>query len=141
GMVHRTLGGSGAGVVLSNPYGRAPVTIGAAHLAGRDKDDGIRTSDGRPLTFSGRATITIPANAIAFSDPVALTVPPLSDVAIDLYLPGTTNSTAPLTMHNGALQTSYISETGNHTGAPKLPAGAATRRWVLVSRLGVGPPE
>jgi len=139
-IVHSTLGGSRARVVLSNVYGTAPVTIGAAHLALRGKDDAIQTG-GRPLTFSGRATITIPANAIAYSDPVALAVPALSDVAIDLYLPGTTDSPARVTMHGGALQTSYVSETGNHAGAAKLPTVATTRSWFLISRLDVDAPD
>jgi len=139
-IVHSTLGGSRARVVLSNVYGTAPVTIGAAHLALRGKDDAIQTG-GRPLTFSGRATITIPANAIAYSDPVALAVPALSDVAIDLYMPGTTDSAARVTMHGGALQTSYVSETGNHAGAAKLPTVATTRSWFLISRLDVDAPD
>jgi hypothetical protein len=33
----------------------------------------------------------------------------MSDLAIDLYLPGTTNTPSTLTMHGGAFQTSYIS--------------------------------
>ena len=56
-----------------------------------------------------------------YSDPVNLTVPQMADLAIDLYLPGTTNTPSPLTMHNGAFQTNYISETGNHVGKATLP--------------------
>ena len=115
-IVHASIGGSKARVVLSNAYGTAPVTIGGAHLALRDKQGAIQAASGRPLTFSGKPTMTIPANAVIYSDPVNLTVPPMSDLAIDLYLPGTTNAPSTLTMHGGALQTSYISETGNHVG-------------------------
>ena len=52
----------------------------------------IQSASGRSLTFSGRPTVTIPANAIVYSDPVSLTVTPLADIAIDLYLPGSTNT-------------------------------------------------
>ena len=90
-IVRTSVGGSRLRVVLSNTFGTAPLTIGAAHIALREKDDAIQAGQGRPLTFSGRSTITIPANAIVYSDPVALTVPPLSDLAVDVYLPGTTN--------------------------------------------------
>ena len=131
-IVRTSVGGSRLRVVLSNAFGSAPLTIGAAHIALRENDDAIRAGQGRPLTFSGRSSVTIPANAIVYSDPVALTVPPLSDLAVDLYLPGTTNTPAPLAMHNSAFQTSYISETGNHAGAAKLPAVATTRSWFLV---------
>ena len=38
-----------------------------------------------PLTFSGKPTFTIPPGAVVYSDPVNLTVPQMSDLAIDLY--------------------------------------------------------
>jgi lysophospholipase L1-like esterase len=139
-IVRTTIGGSRARVVLSNAYGTAPVTIGAAHIAIRGKDSVIQAS-GRPLTFSGRPTFTIPANAIVYSDPVDLAVPQLADLAIDLYLPGTTNSPATLTMHGSAFQTNYISETGNHAGKPAFPAVGSTQSWFLLSRVDVVAPD
>ena len=54
----------------------------------------------------------------------SLAVPAFADLAIDIFLPGdTAASPSPLTTHNGALQTSYVSATGNHAGATRL-AGA-----------------
>ena len=140
-VVRTSIGGSRLRVVLSNAFGTAPLTIGAAHIALRDKEDAIQAAQGRPLMFSGRSTVTVPANAVVYSDPVALAAPPLADLAIDLYLPGTTNTSAPVTMHNSAFQTSYISETGNHAGAPKLPTVATTRSWFVVSRVEVDAPD
>ena len=60
-IVHTSIGGSRVRVVLSNRYGTAPLAIGAAHLALRDKDSAIQPASGRPLTFSGKPTFTIPA--------------------------------------------------------------------------------
>ena len=140
-IVHTSIGGSKARVVLSNAYGTAPVTIGAAHIALRDKEGAIQAASGSPLTFSGHATMTIPANAVVYSDPVNLTVPPMSDLAIDLYLPGTTNTPASITMHGGALQTSYISETGNHAGKATMPEAGRTQSWFLLSRVDVVAPD
>jgi len=140
-IVRASLGGSRLRVVLSNTFGSAPLTIGAAHIALRESDEGIRAGQGRSLTFSGRSSVTIPANAIVYSDPVALTVAPLADLAVDVYLPGTTNAPAAVAMHGSAFQTSYISETGNHAGAPKLPAVATTRSWFLLSRVEVDAPD
>jgi lysophospholipase L1-like esterase len=128
-------------VVLSNAYGTAPVTIGGAHIALRDKQGAIQAASGGPLTFSGKPTMTIPANAVIYSDPVALAVPPMSDLAIDLYLPGTTNTPATLTMHGAALQTSYISETGNYAGKTTMPEVGTTRSWFLLSRVDVVAPD
>jgi lysophospholipase L1-like esterase len=136
-IVHTTIGGSKARVVLSNAYGTGPVTVGAAHIALRDKEGAIQAASGRPLTFSGRPTLTIPANAVVYSDPVNLTVPQMADLAIDLFLPGTTNTPATTTMHGGAFQTNYISETGNYVGKPALPVVGTTRSWFLLSRVDV----
>ncbi len=123
-IVHTSIGGAKVRVLISNAYGTAPVTIGAAHIALRDKEGSIRGASGGALAFSGRPTTTIPAGAIAYSDPVNLTVPAMADLAIDLYLPGNTSGAATLTMHNGAFQTNYISETGNHVGKATLPNAA-----------------
>ena len=140
-IVHTSIGGSKARVVLSNAYGTAPVTIGAAHIALRDKQGAIQNASGRPLTFGGRPSMTIPANAVMYSDPVNLTVPPMADLAIDLYLPGSTNAPATLTMHGGALQTSYISETGNNVGKTTMPEIGTTQSWFLLSHVDVVAPD
>jgi lysophospholipase L1-like esterase len=140
-IVHASIGGSKARVVLTNAYGTAPVIVGAAHIALRDKEGAIQAASGRPLTFSGHPTMTIPANAVVYSDPVDLAVPPMSDLAIDLYLPGTTNTPASITMHGGALQTSYISETGNHTGKATMPVAGRTQSWFMLSRVDVVAPD
>jgi lysophospholipase L1-like esterase len=139
-VVHTSIGGSRARVVLSNAYGTSAVTIGVAHMAVRGKGSAIQ-GPGRPLTFAGRPTVTIPANAVIYSDAVDLVVPQDADLAIDLYLPGTTNSPATLTMHGGSFQTSYISETGNHAGKPTLPAVGTTQSWFLLSRVDVLAPD
>ena len=139
-IVRSTIGGSRARVVLSNAYGSAPVTIGAAHIALRAKDAAIQ-APARPLAFSGRPTVTIPANAVVYSDPVDLMVPQLADLAIDIYLPGSTNTPATLTMHGGAFQTNYISETGNHAGKPTFPTVGTIRSWFLLSRVDVIAPD
>ena len=140
-IVHTSIGGAKVRVLISNAYGTAPVTIGAANIALRDKEGSIRGAPGGALTFRGRPTMTIPAGAIAYSDPVNLTVPAMADLAIDLYLPGNTSGAAMFTMHNGAFQTNYISETGNHVGKATLPNAAKIQNWFLLSRVEVAAPD
>jgi lysophospholipase L1-like esterase len=136
-IVHTSIGGSRVRVVLSNAYGSAPLLIGAAHVALRDKDASIAPDSDRALTFSGKSTIAIPPYALMTSDPVNLTVPQMADLAIDLYLPGNTDTPAPLTMHAAAFQTNYASETGNYAGTAKLPAVATTQNWFVIYRVEV----
>jgi lysophospholipase L1-like esterase len=140
-IVHVGIGGNRARIALSNTFGTMPVTIAAAELTLRDKEAAIVPQSARVLNFSGRPTISIPAGAMVYSDPVDLNVPPLGDLAIDLYLPGDTNTPSPLTMHVGALQTSYVSQTGNHVGETSLPVVATTQSWFLLSRVEVMAPE
>src|SRR5579872_4698624 len=141
-IVHTSLGGARARVVLSNAFGTAPLSIGAARVALRDKDAAIVAKSDRALTFSGEAAITIPAGAIVVSDPVALTVPALSDLAIDVYLPGdTAASTSPLTTHGAAHQTNYVSQSGNHAGEADLPVATTTGAWFFLARVEVTAPE
>jgi lysophospholipase L1-like esterase len=141
-IVHTTLAGSRVRVVFSNAFGTAPVDIGAAHVALRDKESAIVASSDRALTFGGRPAFRIPPGASAVSDPVSLSVPQAADLAIDLYLPGQVGSgPSPLTMHGGANQTIYISGTGNHAGEPSLQEATPNRSWYLLSSVEVIAPE
>jgi lysophospholipase L1-like esterase len=138
-IVHTSVGGEQARIVLSNVFGTAPLTIGGAHVALREKDAAIAPGTDRALAFSGRPSVVIPAGSVAVSDPVALTIPPLSDVAIDLYLPA--EIAAPLTAHNGAFQTNYVSSSGNHLGEASLQVATTTQSWFLLARVEVTAPE
>jgi lysophospholipase L1-like esterase len=140
-IVHTSIGGSRVRVIVSNVFGATPLTIGGAHIALRDRASTIVTVSDRTLTFSGQPAIAIPAGAVLFSDAVSLAVPPMADLAIDLYLPGNSNVPSPLTMHNTALQTNYVSETGNHAGKTALPVVATTQNWFALSRVEVIAPE
>jgi hypothetical protein len=83
-IVHVSIGGEQVRVVFSNTFGTAPLTIGAAHVALRHNNASILPHSDRALTFGGSGSATIPPGAILASD-AGLTVPPLSDLAIDLY--------------------------------------------------------
>jgi lysophospholipase L1-like esterase len=137
-IVRVSLGGERLRVVFSNTFGTAPLTIGAAAVGRREKDAALVAGSSRPLTFAGRSSAVIPAGATLLSDAVALTIPPASDLAIDLFLPGDTASwPSPLTTHSGAFQTSYVSGAGNHAGAAGLAPERTTQSWFLLSRVEV----
>jgi lysophospholipase L1-like esterase len=137
-IVHTSLGGDRVRVVLSNAYGTAPLEIGAADVALRDKGAAVVAASVKPLTFAGKPKATILPGATLVSDPVGVKVAPLSDLVIDLYLPGDLGvSPSPVTTHNGASQTNYLSETGDHTGEPALKVAAQTGAWFLLARVEV----
>jgi lysophospholipase L1-like esterase len=152
-IVHISIGGERFRVVFSNAFGTAPLTIGAAHIAVREKDALITPNSGRPLTFDGSRGVVIPEGAVWVSDAVNLTVPDLADLAIDLYLPNdTAGSASPLTTHPASWQTNYVSPPGNHVGVVTMPVATTTeyRRpndglqassWFFLSRVEVMAPE
>src|ERR1700730_1202969 len=141
-IVHVSIGGSRVRVVLSNEFGTAPLTIGAASIALRDKDAKIAANSNRALAFGGRPSVTIPPGASMISDPVDENVPPMGDLAIDLYLPEEmTLLTSPLSVHAGASQTNYVSSTGNFAGSGDMPVLTTTPSWYLLERVEVSAPE
>lgn len=137
-IVHVSLGGERLRVVFSNAFGTAPLSVGAAAVGRREKDATIVAGSSRPLTFGGRVSAVIPPGATLLSDAVALTFPPASDLAVDLFFPGDTASwNSPLTTHSGAFQTNYVSAAGNHAGAATLTPAGTTQSWFLLSRVEV----
>jgi lysophospholipase L1-like esterase len=142
-IVRVSVGGPEVRAVFSNAFGTAPLSVGAANIALREKDDTIVSGSSRPLLFSGKPSAAIAPGAVLVSDPVTLRVADLADVAVDLYLPGDTAAAgSPVAHHtgNGAVQTNYLSETGNHAGAQQLPVRTTTRLWHFLSRVEVTAP-
>jgi lysophospholipase L1-like esterase len=143
-IVHLSAGGSEIHVVLTNVFGTAPLTIGAASIAQRDKDAKIVPGSAHPLTFGGRASVTIPAGAVMVSDEEVNSkpLPALTDLVVDLFVPDDlTKSASPLTIHAGANQTNYISPAGNFVGAPDLPMFTKLQSWVFLAAVQVAAPD
>jgi lysophospholipase L1-like esterase len=137
-IVHTSIGGDRVRVVLSNAFGTAPLEIGAADIALRDKDSAAVAASVKPLTFGGSATASILPGATLVSDAVDLKLAPLTDLAIDVYLPGELGiGPSPVTTHNGASQTNYLSESGDHTGDPGFKAAGQAGAWFLLARVEV----
>jgi lysophospholipase L1-like esterase len=123
-------------VRLSNAYGSDAVKVGAAHVALRDNKSAIVAASDRVLTFSGRPSVSIPANALVLSDPVQLDIPASADVAISLFLPEPTTGAG---IHYSAQQTSYAAS-GDLTGSASFPETATLTSWVFLYGVDVAAP-
>jgi lysophospholipase L1-like esterase len=134
-IVHVSKGGSRITVRLSNEFGTEPLRIGDARVAvrGEGSRTAIKPRTLRRLTFGGRASIQIPAGAPAVSDPVALRVPALSDLVVDIYLPRRTEAS---TIHGSAFQRNFIAE-GNVAGNLRLRNFDVTTSWHFLSGVSV----
>src|SRR5579862_3405426 len=135
-IVHVSIGWSSVRVRLSNANNRQLVEIGAAHLGLRAKDSAEADQSDRQLTFGGRTNVLLPADGVVVSDPVSLPLPPGSDLAISLYIPGEAMAGG---IHYGALQTSYIGS-GDMTSRPEIADAQALNSWVFLAGVDVMAP-
>jgi len=128
-IVRVSIGGNKVRIRLSNELGTKPILIGTASvgLAGASSD--IVAGSLRPLTFGSAKSITILPGAPVLSDPVELNVAPLSDVAVNLYLPAATDLR---TVHQIGLQTAFVSAAGDFTASSEFPVvDKLTNRFFL----------
>ncbi|MGF6884172.1 lysophospholipase L1-like esterase [Nocardia sp. GAS34] len=86
-VLHLAGGGERLRVRLSNRYGRAPLVVGAAHIAVRKNGAEIVAETDTALRFGGAERVTIAAGAEIVSDAADLSVGAGSDLLLSLYLP------------------------------------------------------
>jgi lysophospholipase L1-like esterase len=109
--VRLSAGGHRIRLVFSNRYGRDPIRLGEARVG--------LAEGGAPaevLRFSGRREASIPPGAAITSDPVAIELAPLSQLAVTSYLP---SRTAVASFHWGGQQTVQLAD-GNAAGASRF---------------------
>jgi len=135
-IVRASIAGSRVRVRFTNEMGSTLLRIAAAHIGLRSSGASLAAGCGHDLTFGGRSFATIPAGAPLLSDPVDLAVPALADLAISIYLPDSVQAT---TLHDMALQTSYVSSTGNYAAAQTLPAQQTITCWPFLAEVDVLP--
>ena len=133
-VVRTSVGGARVRIRVSNEMGSTPLRIGGASIALRSSASAITQASLRRLSFGGQSAITIPAGAPALSDPVELAVPAQADLAVSLYLPGAAQAT---TIHDLALQTSYLSPAGDYTSTIAMPVSRSITSWPFLTEVDV----
>jgi lysophospholipase L1-like esterase len=114
-MVRPDLWGSQARLRFSNAFGTRPVTFDGVHVGLQWGSAALVRGSNRPVTFSGKASITVPPGSSAWSDPVALPFVKNPDdlagrrLAVSFHIAG---DSGPMTWHAKALTTSYITAPG-----------------------------
>ncbi|HEY8462487.1 MAG TPA: SGNH/GDSL hydrolase family protein [Bacillota bacterium] len=133
--IHVSIGGKLLRVRFSNAFGDTALTISKASIAlpgdGRVGGSAIRPESEKPLTFNGRAAVTIPAGAQIVSDPVRFDLAPLSNLAVTIYTAKGQPSNN-ITSHPGSRTTSYMLA-GDHVSEVDLPGATSTDHWYFLS--------
>jgi lysophospholipase L1-like esterase len=137
-VVRTSTRGTRVRIRLSNLFGKAPLTVGAAHVGVSAGGASVAAGSDRPLLFGGRPGITIAAGSSALSDPVDLTVAAQQALAVSLYLPA---PVAVSTVHGFGLQTAYLKAPGDATGAADFPSTAKDDSRYFLSDVEVLGPD
>ena len=135
-----SLGGNVVRVRISNAYGVRPLRIGAARVALRAEGAATVPGTDRALAFGGDKGATIAAGAVLVSDPVALDVKPLADLAVSFHLPQDLPASFGITGRY-ARQTNYISPVGDFTAETAMPVGRITDDWYFLCGVDVVAPR
>jgi lysophospholipase L1-like esterase len=132
-IVFTSVGGDAIRLELSNVFGTSPLQVGRVTVAVAAPGAAVAPGTIHQVTFGGRASFQVPASAQILSDPVAMLVWPLQDLAVSVYLPVQTGAA---TFHSDAQQVNWVSTTGDH--AADQDAGAfttQTQSWYYLSDL------
>jgi lysophospholipase L1-like esterase len=132
-VIHVSLGGKRLRVRFSNAFGTKSLTIVSVHVAASAGDGAVKPASGKPLTFGGRASVTIPTGAPMVSDAIDFDLPPLSDLAVTIRIKDPTKA---ITGHPGARCTSYL-QAGDSLTEPELPHAVRTPHWYYLCGVDV----
>jgi lysophospholipase L1-like esterase len=116
-VIRTSIGGSALRVRLSNLDGTGPVRVGPVHVALHASGSAIQPGTDHLLTFHGQTDVTLAKGDSQWSDPIAMPVAPLQELAISMYLP---DATGPSTLHGDAQATTYVTNSGDATSAVEL---------------------
>jgi lysophospholipase L1-like esterase len=132
-IIFTSVGGDPIRLELTNAYGASPLRIGRVTVAVAGPDGALAPGTIYPVTYGGRPSFQIPAGAQVLSDPVAMRVWPLEELAVSVYLP---EETGRATYHLDASQVNWVSAPGDHTADSDASAFVVpTTSWFYLSGL------
>jgi lysophospholipase L1-like esterase len=127
-IIRITEGGGKVRVRFSNRYGPTPLEIGAARIVQIDDQNHEIAGTSRMLTFGGEPGATIPRGAPFVSDDVAVNLPDLARMKVEVFLP---TATGPCTCHLTGDDELAVSPPGNFVGKPFEPVDKKQYRAFL----------
>ena len=135
-----SLGGETIRLRLSNAAGNADLVIASTHVARRAAGAAIQPGSDRAVTFNGEASVKIPAGAFVLSDPVAMVVEPLTDLAVSIHIPRDLTPAFGVTGRYSR-QTNYLSPPGDFTAHDVMHTSRMVDDWFFLSGIDVLAPR
>jgi len=136
-IVHVSIGGPSIRVRFSNTFGATPLVISSAHVAVSAGSGAIRPDSDKALTFNGQPSVTIPAGAPAYSDPLDFNLAPLSDLAITIHVASAPQA---ITTHQGSSATSYL-QSGDAVSSADMSSAMHIPHWYFLEGVDVESPR
>lgn len=137
-VVNPHRGGQRLRVRLSNRFGSRPFTIARVSVARRGAGAALIGSV-RAVRFGGRRGVTIPRGAEVVSDPVALRFAAFRDLAVSVYVHG---SSGPSTVHAVASEVGAYTAAGDATARPSAKGfGSPGAGWPFLTGVEVSAPR
>jgi len=133
-VVHISIGGEQVRLRFTNEFGIDPLTVADAHVALSAGGSAIQPGSDHAVTFGGAASVNIPPGGAIFSDPIALAIAPLADLAVSFYLPPQIMRAE--TFHGFADQDNYVAD-GHSSAAPNLPQPTTLASWYFFDGVDV----
>jgi lysophospholipase L1-like esterase len=133
-IVHISAGGAQIRVRFTNAFGTDPLIVSDAHVTLSAGNAAAQAGTDHAITFGGATTVSIPPGAEFFSDPIALTVRPLSNLAVSFYLPSQVMRAE--TYHAFADQDNFIAN-GDVSTAADLPDATKMSSWYFLDGIDV----
>jgi lysophospholipase L1-like esterase len=133
-IAHISVGGAQVRIRFTNEFGLDPLTIGDAHVALSAGGSSIQPGSDHAITFGGAATVNVPPGGAIFSDPVALEVDPLADVAVTVYLPPQVMRAE--TFHYYADRNNFVAM-GDVANTPDLSQSTTITSWYFFDGIDV----
>jgi len=132
-IVRSSVGGTQLRLQFANAQGTAPTRLGAVRVALHTGGGMIAANSDQVVTFAGSESITLHPGALVVSDPVALALPALTELAVSIYLPDESDTRS---FHELGLNTTYVAA-GNTVGATSFATNDSNRSYFWLSGLEV----
>ncbi|MCI4590952.1 SGNH/GDSL hydrolase family protein [Sphingobium sp. BYY-5] len=132
-VVRISSGGTRIRLRLSNEMSTQPLLLGAVHVALAGENGAILPGTDHVVTFNQAQGATIPARAPLLSDPIAMTVKPLTRLTISIHLP---QGAPDATVHSYSAATGWTAP-GDQTAATNLSDPATLGPRVILSGVEV----